>query len=300
MKIDRLFAITNLLLDKRNITGERLAEMFGVSVRTIYRDIDILSSNGVPVYTVQGKGGGVFLMEGYSIDRAMLSSEEQGQILEALGSMRAVQGGTSDAAITKLRGLFQRRETDWIEIDFAGWEQADAEKERFDLIKGCILRRKTVEFYYYNSKGEETVRIVEPLKLVFKGLSWYLYGFCRLRGDYRFFKILRMGEIKIAQDGFDRMAPEIVKKDYKKKKAEKVVHLQLSVDKSMAFRVFDEFRGGKIETDKEFLLAEVDLPDNEWLINYLLGFGESLEVLGPPEVRELVKSRLHKIYKKYE
>ena len=85
--------------------------------------------------------------------------------------------------------LFRSRkdDTDWIEIDFSGWEQSDDEKNNFVLIKESIMKLRCIKFNYYNNKGEVSERIVEPYKLVFKQNKWYVYGYCRKRNDFRFF-----------------------------------------------------------------------------------------------------------------
>ncbi len=89
MQIDRLFQIVYLLLDRKTMTAKELAAHFEVSVRTILRDIDTLSSASVPIYTIQGKGGGISLLDGYVLNKAALSQAEQNQILIALQILAA-------------------------------------------------------------------------------------------------------------------------------------------------------------------------------------------------------------------
>ena len=76
MKIDRLFSIVQMLVNRKSVTAKELADYFNVSVRTIYRDIEILSVNGIPIYATQGKGGGISILENYSIDKTIVSDEE--------------------------------------------------------------------------------------------------------------------------------------------------------------------------------------------------------------------------------
>ena len=73
MRSERLFEIVFILLNKKRTTAQELAKRFGVSVRTIYRDMDILSSAGIPVYTMQGTGGGIFIDESYTINKSILT-----------------------------------------------------------------------------------------------------------------------------------------------------------------------------------------------------------------------------------
>lgn len=299
MKIDRLFAITNIIIDKKNITAAELAAHFGVSVRTIYRDIDILSSNGIPLYTSQGKGGGIAIIDGYSIDKTVLSDEEQKNVLVALESIKATGRFNVESSIHKLRNIFKKDMTDWIEIDFSGWEQSDAEKQIFEMIKKGIFDSTPLSFSYFSNNGENTKRIVEPLKLIFKSNSWYLYGFCRLRKDYRFFKLRRMDDLEIIEhDKVKVNLPEKISTFYEKETG-KNIQLKLKIKESMAFRIYDEFRTGTINKSGDSLIVEAAVPDGEWLYNYLLSFGSSLEILEPSDLRKSYKKEIEKILKKH-
>lgn len=300
MKIDRLFAITNILIDKRTVTATELAQRFGVSVRTIYRDIEILSTNGVPIYTLQGKGGGISIMDGYSMDKTVLSDAEQKQVLMALQSIKATGSIDVDDSIHKLRNVFKKDMTNWIEIDFSGWEQSNVEKQIFEIIKDGILNSTIVSFSYFGNSGEKTERIVEPLKLVFKGTSWYLYGYCRMRKDYRFFKLRRMDNLAAVDGDVVRMtAPVQIAKAYEKKNVKEEVKLTLKINSSMAFRIYDEFRNGSIKKSGDYFIVEVTMPKGPWLYSYLLGFGATLEVIEPMEVRNNFKDELRIIIGKY-
>lgn len=181
MKIDRLFAITNILINKRTVTAAELAEQLGVSVRTIYRDIEILSVNGVPIYTHQGKGGGISIMDGYTIDKTLLSDEEQKQVLLALQSIQAAGHINVENSLNKLRNVFKKDSANWIEIDFSGWEQSDEEKKIFELVRDGILHSTALAFSYYSNTGIKTERIVEPHKLIYKRLQLVLIWFLQTK-----------------------------------------------------------------------------------------------------------------------
>ncbi|MDD3414664.1 MAG: YafY family protein [Lachnospiraceae bacterium] len=299
MKIDRLFAITNILLARKNVTARELAEEFQVSVRTIYRDIDILSTNGVPVLSSQGKGGGITLMEHYSIDKSIFTDEEQKEILLALQSLEATgQGLVGDSAM-KLRGLFQKPETNWIEIDFTRWNQKQEDKDLFFLVRDGIIERRRIQFDYFNNKGEYKKREVEPLKLVFKYQTWYLYAFCLKRKDYRFFKLTRMEHVEKLEETFQREVPKQLVKEYQQPETEKKVSVTLKIKESMAFRIYDEFRMGDIKRINHDFIVQLEMPDDEWIFGYLLGFSDSLEVLEPEEFREKYRDYIKRILNKY-
>lgn len=119
MKLNRLLEITTILLNKKATTAKELAERFSVSTRTIYRDIDVLSASGVPVYATQGINGGISILEDYTINRTALSNSEKDNILFALQTLQSTKYPEIDAVLEKLGSIFKYTATDWISIDFS-------------------------------------------------------------------------------------------------------------------------------------------------------------------------------------
>ena len=188
MEQGRLFKIVYHLLDKGRATAPELAEKFEVSVRTIYRDLDAISAAGIPIYTVQGKGGGIFILPEFVLEKSLLTPQEKEQILMALQGLAAAEDSRTDELLTKLGGLFRVQGANWIEVDFSDWHKNTAGAELFDELKRAVFSCRRVSFSYFAGEGGGTVRTVEPVKLIFKSKDWYLYGFCLLRNDYRFFQ----------------------------------------------------------------------------------------------------------------
>jgi predicted DNA-binding transcriptional regulator YafY len=155
MQINRLFEIIYILLSKKSITANELAERFEVSVRTIYRDIDTLSSAGIPIYASQGKGGGISLLDDYVLDKSVLSDSEQNEILYALQSLTIAQAPEADKVLARLSSLFNKNRANWIEVDFSPWGSDKNRTCRFTVIKNAILNRQVIEFNYINSSGEK-------------------------------------------------------------------------------------------------------------------------------------------------
>ena len=160
---NRLFEIVYILMQKRKATAKELADRFEVSTRTIYRDIETLSTANIPIYASKGKDGGIGLLDEYVLNKTILSEEEQNQILFALQGMKKVKGQDEKDILEKLSILFNKKINDWIKIDFSNW--GNIQEERFDIIKSAILNKQLVQFTYYNSNGEESKRIVEPLQI---------------------------------------------------------------------------------------------------------------------------------------
>lgn len=296
MQVNRLFEIIYILLEKENVTAKELAEHFGVSVRTIYRDIDVLSRSNIPIYTNQGKGGGINLLDNFVLDKSLISEDEQNQILFALQSLEKLNVNNEKMLLDKMSILFNKATRNWIEIDFSSWGTDSTQNERFNKLKEAILNKQVVEITYFNSYGEENIRQVEPLQIWFKDKSWYIKAFCRLKQDYRIFKIARIRDIKILDEHFEKDLP--VEKEEKTKF--KVISLKLEISKEMAYRVYDEFEKENINKNENGdFIVEVEYPENEWVYGYILSFGEYVKVLSPEYAKDIIKKRLEKTIKNY-
>ena len=296
MQINRLFEIVYILLERKTITAKELAERFEVSTRTIYRDIEILSQAKIPVYANKGNGGGIGLLEDYVLDKSMLSEEEQNQILFALQSMEKISNQDEKNILEKMSSIFNKSKTNWIDVDFSDWGTNGEQDQTFNLIRNAILKHNVIEFVYYNSYGEEKKRQAEPLQIYFKDKSWYLKAYCRLKQDYRLFKISRMKDIILLNKTFERELPQIKenKFDYK------TIQLELEISKDMSYRVYDEFKREDIIKNKNGdFIVKVEFPENDWVYGYILSFGENVKVLSPGYVKSIIKEKLQKSLKNY-
>jgi predicted DNA-binding transcriptional regulator YafY len=285
-------------LENGKSSAPELAKKFEVSTRTIYRDLDTLSAAGIPIYAAQGKGGGISLLENYVLDKSLFSEKEQEQILMALQGISSTKSENVDDLLSKLSALFQIKWTDWIEVDFSGWNKNKAD-HIFNEIKNAIFDRKIISFSYLGSSDQYLSRSVKPIKLIFKSNNWYLYGFCLLRNDYRFFKLTRIINLVISSETFTRDALDLPKEKMQLPHCN-TVPVTLKFSPQVAFRVYDEF-SDSITTDEENnLYVTTDLPDHEVIYHYLLTFGDNVEVLSPAHIRARVKDKVRSILKKYE
>lgn len=299
MKENRYFQMIYLLLDKGQMTAPELADYFEVSIRTIYRDIDILSSAGIPIYATQGKGGGIAIQDSYVLKKLLLSEQEQKQILMALQGIRVLEDEQINMLLSKLSGVFQRQQGNWLEIDFSTWTKSGAGKHNFQLLQSAIWKSRIVSFSYYSGKGEQTKRIIEPHKLVFKTSDWYLYGYCTLRKDFRFFKLTRIRDLKLQDAEFMRETPEHIFERSDEFEM-KTVQVTLLFDAGMSHEVFEKFDEEVSEQEDGSLLVTTILPDNELLYSYVLSCRERVEVLSPPYVRDNVRKRVRKMLEIYK
>lgn len=291
MSESRLFQILYYLLGRGQATACELAEKFEVSTRTIYRDIDKLSSAGIPVYTTTGHGGGVQLVENFVLKQALLSKEDMQNILIGVQSLSAACLPEADAVIAKLQAIFQMQTSNWIEVDYSRWGcRAEREKSSFELLKKAIQDRYQIQFQYYNSTGEFSERGCYPLKLIYKDKAWYLSAFCLKRKDIRLFRISRMRKLELTDQHFE----EILREEQPSSSMppeNHLVEMELSFSKEMAYRVYDSFDEDVITQLGEKLIVKVAMPEDEWLYGFLMSFGDKLTVLEPPYLKEELKKR---------
>jgi len=286
------------LLEKGKSTAPELAKKFEVSIRTIYRDLDTISAAGVPIYATQGRGGGIFIMSDFVLNKSLLSEQEKEQILMALQGISATEYNQTDELLIKLGGLFQSKVTNWIEVDFSEWYKNTPNYNVFNLIKNAIFNQNMITFSYFAQEGNYSNRTVEPIKLIFKNKDWYLYGFCLLRNDFRFFKLTRIKDLEISSDTF-RRAVENIPKVETVIKNKNFIHAKLKFYPKVAFRVYDEFTDDVSKDNQGNLYVNIDLPDNETLFSYILSFGDNIEILEPDYLRHSMKEKLALMLEKY-
>lgn len=301
MQINRLFEIVYILLNKKTITAKELAEHFEVSIRTIYRDIDKLTSANIPIYTSQGKGGGITLLDDYILNKSVLSENDQNEILFALQSLTATQYPEADNIRSKLSSLFNKNKINWIEVDFSSWGNGKNRKEQFNILKSSIISHRVITFEYFNSLGEKSIRRVEPIKLLFKSKSWYLQGFCLFKKADRTFKITRMSNVQITEDSFIKRPPTELSKDTQEQEFVKSVDIRLKIAPAGAYRVLDDFNENEvIKNEDGYFIVSTSLPGGEWLLNYILSFGPVAEVLEPKSMREFIQKNLEEMIEQYK
>lgn len=294
MQESRLFKIIYYILDRGQATAPELAEKLEVSVRTIYRDIDALSSAGVPIYTEAGRNGGIRFMNGFVLNRAVLSEEEKQEILTALQSINTAQERPGSQTLQKLSAMFHLDSENWLEVDFSRWGGPGLDNETFALLKSAIVQCRAVRIRY---AGCERIseRTVQPCRLVYKARSWYLKAFCTEKRAVRIFKLSRIVDLKLLDKTFSRRElpepPEMP--------ADTCRPVTLRFPKEMAYRVYDEFDRTQIrQQESGDLIVSAEMPEDMWLIGFLLSFGTQVEVLSPACLREELAQTAKLIYEK--
>jgi predicted DNA-binding transcriptional regulator YafY len=302
MKINRLLEITLILLNKKTVTAGELAERFGVSTRTIYRDIDELSSAGVPVFTNKGSGGGISLLDNYAINKALLTEHERDSLLLALKTLQATKYPEIDAILEKIGAVFKKATSkDWVQIEFSPWGSGPNEENKFLDIKRAILESKIVTFDYINADGILSHRKIEPMLLSFKSQAWYVWGYCTTRRDFRTFRISRIRNLDVTDDSFVRRPLESIKDEEPVPSPKKQVTLKLRFQPQDLYRVYDDYDEQRITRNPDGTYdVSVTFPEDEWVYGYIMSFGNYVEVLGPPHIRDIIRERAERTLKLYQ
>jgi len=300
MQIDRLFSITYHLLSHKKATAQELADSLGVSARTILRDIDVLSLAGIPVYTSQGTGGGIFLDSSFVLNKTMLTSEEQQKIILALRSLSATGQLEAEPLLHKLGHLFSQSYSDIIEVDFSRWGAPHTDKVKFGQLVSAAMSWQKITFSYIDMYANVSNRRVNPIGLRFHSKSWYLYAFCEDKRAYRTFKINRISDLEILDEYFDKSAlPEPSQEEESGAHAE-LIHLELRFLPSVTYRLYDDFDASDIIVDnKGISTVSIDVPENDWLYGFILSFGNSVEVIAPEHIRNKICETASEILKNY-
>lgn len=309
MKVDRLVSIIMILLDKKRIGAKELADMFEVSPRTIYRDIDAINMAGIPVRSTSGVGGGFEIMQEYKIDKKVFSVDDLSALLMGLSSLsNMVRGDELVHALAKVKSFIPADRAKEIElkvnqicIDLSPWIGNSNIQPYLELIKTALQESKLLTFEYIAHHGNKTTRTVEPYQLVLKSSHWYLQGYCYKRNDFRLFRLSRMSNLQMQEEIF-------TPRDYQKPQLEFddiwatiQTKIKIRIHKSIMDRVLDYCTYEDFSPDgDEYYIVAFPFVENDYHYDILLSFGDKCECLEPPHIREKMKCRIHDIATIYE
>ncbi|MGG5341356.1 helix-turn-helix transcriptional regulator [Enterococcus sp. AZ192] len=291
--LSRLFYIMHYLTLHNKVKATYLAEQLEVSTRTIYRDIDVLSAQGFPIYAKSGRDGGIHLLDTHHLPATFVDDEEQDQIIVGLQNLSAANLSSVEPLVNKLSSLFNKEIEPWIDIDFSTWGQED-EAHAIELITEAKIKGKCVSFYYKNGKGEGISREVMPNKLIFKQNAWYLAGYCCVRKTTRLFKLKRIADLVMTDNEIDVL---LLDKNYQPRF--ETTDVVFRVQNELFYRIKEELSEVEIEPYEKYTTVRTQQPKGSWLTSYLLSFGSAIEVIEPDEVKAQIKEEIQKLQQIY-
>ncbi len=309
MKIDRLVSIIMVLLDKKRIGAQELADMFEVSPRTIYRDIDAINMAGIPIRGASGVGGGFEIMQEYKIDKKVFSTADLSVLLMGLSSLsNMVRGDELVHALAKVKSFIPadrakdiELKVNQINIDLSPWTVNRNIQPYLKIIKVALQESKLLSFEYVAHHGNKTARTAEPYQLVLKSSHWYLQGYCHKRKDFRLFRLSRMSNLQIQEETFtprDYQKPQLDFADILETMQTKI---KIRIHKSVMDRVLDfcTYENFLPDGDAHYIVS-FPFIENEYYYDILFSFGDKCECLEPLHVRAEMKRRIHDIAALYE
>ena len=301
MQIERLVQMVFYIINHGHVTARELSDYFNVSTRTIYRDINILTIAGIPVLSAKGTGGGISLIEGYTIDRSLLSKEEQQSVFQGLQILQAAKYPNAEMALSKISAVFRNaRDSRWLDIDFSYWGSDEKEKIKISDLQYAILDKHVIRFQYFNTELKRSERVIEPLRLLFKSHAWYIVGYCRSKEEIRTFRLTRIKKLQIMPEIFERELPLDYSMVSEGRERCKLPVLKLKFSPEIAHRVFDEFQEDQVNIGEDgnyYVAVQYEL--NNWTVHYLLSFGKYVEVVEPESARIMLRERAEDIAKLY-
>lgn len=299
MRAERLLSLILTFSDGRLHNATALAREHCISVRSVYRDMELLSSMGLPLESVPGREGGFRVLPGYALDRSVLDEGELAAVAAALGGIgKATGSGDVLGAKSKLAALLARaprRRRSWIRIELAGGER---DKARIETLRQAIEDSRLVLVRYCDAEGQVSEREVEPIAVIYLWQSWYLWSWCRLREGFRLFKLSRIVEARGLLTRFEPR-PEPSETAWRDEWESRPSPVRFVVEAFAAAKAEEWFGASEALADGRRIIS-VELPINEWLVGFVLSFGEGLHVLEPPELARLVAERAEKIWLSYK
>ncbi len=309
MKIDRLISIIMILLERKKVSATKLAEMFEVTPRTIYRDIETINAAGIPIITYPGLHGGIGIMEEYKFNKKIFTTTDISTILMGLGSISGAMSNEEIInTIAKIKALVSDEHIRDIElksgqilVDLTHWMGNKNTQVNLEYIKEALNECRLLSFDYSNRQGNKSTRQVEPYRLILKESNWYMQAYCSTRKDFCIFKLSRMSGLSVLDDTYIPREIEELSLGSLSAIEKSFITIKLLIDESLKDRILEYCQEEQIEPYKDNkLLVNFPFVDDAFGYNLLLGFGEKCECLEPASVREELIRRIEKMMHVYK
>jgi len=305
MRAERFLSIIIIISQKGLVTAKELAEHFEVSIRTIYRDIEKIGEAGVPIAATGGKGGGYFIMENYNLNSLFFNKKEIEPLIAVMENLNFLFGNNQqfNDIVLKFETLrnSDKEKSEKLNIDMSHFSMEQELREYLFLINKAIEDNRVLEFEYINRKMEYLNRVVEPIYIEFTGGQWYIIAFCRIKNDYRKFKLVRVRNLKLSNSFVKRQVSreEILKVFYESYEKNSIL-VKFKFSSKIGEQLSEYFVKDKIKLlENGTYIVEDFFPDDEGLKKFILGFGKDCEVMAPAKLRNEMTKYIKKIYSKY-
>lgn len=310
MKFEIMMSILFELLAKKHVSAKYLSDKYGVSRRSIYRYVENLEFAGVPVYRIRGNGGGFSLVDTYRLSSTFLTSDEFSAVTNAIAGICAeLPDHNLENALLKIKATRKNEYSGFdvrsgnLVIDGGPWGDTRGYKCKLNVLSRCANENFVLHIRYHDRNGTVTERDIEPHVIVFKQGQWYVYSFCRLRNQFRFFKTGRIEQAIILKEKFTRKEINSGELPFEK-------FFDTSEAKDVVFEVYESKRSDVEEwlgvenvfNEDGKTIARASLPFDDGLVMKIMGYGNGIKVISPSVLKEKIVCQANEIinnYKKY-
>lgn len=309
MKYQIMINILFLLLGRKRVSAKFIADRYDISIRSVYRYVDELSLADIPIYSEKGRNGGFSIMDNFKIPANYFTESEISVINDALSSVESETGDKQIKEILlKLSSLAEKRDEGEsislgnVIIDAGSWTNTESSKTTLRIISECIENTKKIFISYADREGNVSERTIEPHTLILKQGLWYVYSYCNLRKDFRFFRVGRIFAIKVLNETFERKPidkNDIIMRDWLE--TEGNIDVDFSLSESIKSEV-EEWLGVRrvMVSPSGEIFASARLPFDKGLVAKIISFGSNIKVLAPKKLISEVKSAVENIKNLYE
>ena len=309
MKINRIITIIMILLQKDRISAKVLSEKLDVSLRTIYRDIQVIERAGIPIITYAGSQGGISILKDYKISKGLFTKDAVTVLLKGLNLLSSPILSENEKSLTheKIKSFLSQQELNdlgndlnQLAVDLSPWFLKQNINNKITIIKGALKQQLLLSFDYRKIKNNAISRLIEPYQLLFKEKEWYLQGYCLNRNDFRIFKLSKMSKVHKTDINFiKRSTPDMVSL-FKQDMKTKVFKIKLLIDSSILERILDYCDERDIHPFKDNkYLADFDFIEDNYSYGILMSFGDKCLCLAPEHVRNELIQRTEKLWRLY-
>ncbi|MCX8581234.1 YafY family transcriptional regulator [Gilliamella sp. B3482] len=310
MKINRIITTIMVLLQREKITGKELAEKLNVSLRTIYRDIQVIEGAGIPIITYQGSAGGISILKNYKINKGLFTKEDVIVLLKGLNllSSPVLKESENLRTLEKIKSFLSEQELDEVTnnlnqliVDLSPWFSKQNIDNKISIIRLALKEQMLLSFDYLSVRNKQASRLIEPYKLIFKEKEWYLQAFCRTKNDFRVFKLSKMSNICKTNTKFIKQTPPEVFSLFQTDMKKKIFKIKLLIDESLLERILDFCDEKDIKKlNGQQYLVDFNFIDDDYSYGILLSLGHKCICLEPEYIRQKLVERAEKLVKSYK
>ncbi|MBE5732671.1 MAG: YafY family transcriptional regulator [Clostridiales bacterium] len=294
MQFSVMFGMLMTMLNKKTVSRKYLAEKYEISERTVSRYLDTMCAGGIPIYSIHGPNGGFAISDEYKVDKSYFTPEEIQTIISALGATGSINNDkVSLQIIDKFKGLSTAQKkssqfvikNDTFIIDSGSWTNPEQLRNKMDIINKGIFSGITLQIVYIDRYDMKTTRDFDPYAIALKDGTWYTYGWCHSRKDFRLFKMARIKSLKLTANTFERKESNVY--EALKGNFDEIDMVDVEFEfTSLIYEDIVEWLGSDsiIERGMQYV-AKASLYYGNALISKLLSFGSSIRILSPLSLR---------------